>query len=211
MIRTEIRQATYTDLERVVQIHRQAFLNSRSTRLGKPYLRKMYRWFLENQPGLFILVEQDGNVAGFVCGAIGGYGRKIFRYALPEIIAGFLLQPALILKAGMFTLWHSYLQAFNPFANLQPPPTAAPVKVKASLASIAVAREAQGRGIGRKLIQAFEQAAKERNANYTALSVAADNMAARKLYESCGWRHEPEYSGPKSAYYIKRLSPRDDA
>ena len=102
------------DIDVAVTIHGASFPDSRSTRLGRPFLRKMYRWFVACQPDLAIVACLDGAVVGFVTGAIGGSSRKIFRYALPEVIWGFLRRPRLLLSAGMYELWPSYLLGLVP-------------------------------------------------------------------------------------------------
>lgn len=203
-----IRSLTKQDIPAVADVHSTVFAGSRTTRLGKRYLRKMYKWFVENQPHLNLVAEQDGQIIGFLTGAIGGYGRKIFRYAFWEIVLGFILHPNLIFHREMFKLWRSYLQGLNPIliwkarqASSQPAPT----MIRAGLASIGVSQIAQGSGIGKKLVTRFEEVARAQGASMTALSVHADNTPARRLYESCGWEYVEKYSTPDSAYYIKYL------
>lgn len=207
-----IRNLTKKDIRTVADLHSSVFMDSRTTCLGKRYLRKMYRWFLEEQPCLSLVAEQDGRIIGFIVGAIGGYGRRMFRYTFLEIILAFVLHPSLLFRKEMFKLWQSYLQAFNPFlrrkvlrANIQPP-----VMNKASLASIGVSRSAQGAGVGKKLMTAFEDHARAQGASFTGLSVRAENRTARKLYESCGWEYVEQYSTADSAYYMKQLLIRNN-
>jgi ribosomal protein S18 acetylase RimI-like enzyme len=202
-----IRPLIEKDIRSVSDLHSSVFTDSRSTRLGKHYLRKMYRWFLEKQPHLCLVAEQDGQIVGFLVGAIGGYGRKIFRYAFLEILLGFILHPNLIFRREMFTLWYSYIQAFNPFLSrkIQQASSEPPKVIKASLSSIGVSHSAQGSGIGKKLVMAFEELTRTQGAELLSLSVLAGNIPARRLYESCGWQCVEKYSTPESAYYAKHL------
>lgn len=53
--------------------------------------------------------------------------------------------------------------------------------------TIAVAAEARGKGLGRKLLTELLKTAKERNAREVFLEVRADNPVAQRLYESEGF------------------------
>lgn len=55
---------------------------------------------------------------------------------------------------------------------------------------VAVDPEHQGRGIGRRLVQAAEGEARRRGARKMSLRVLAMNIVARRLYESCGYAVE---------------------
>jgi ribosomal-protein-alanine N-acetyltransferase len=70
--------------------------------------------------------------------------------------------------------------------------------------SIAVAPGHRHRGIGRMLVQALIDAAITNKAQFIFLEVRESNLAARGLYESCGFR---QYSRRK-AYYS---NPDEDA
>jgi ribosomal-protein-alanine N-acetyltransferase len=56
------------------------------------------------------------------------------------------------------------------------------------LTSVAVAQAAAGRGIARLLLSAAEAAAREAGCGRMRLEVRADNAAARRLYETGGYR-----------------------
>jgi ribosomal-protein-alanine acetyltransferase len=58
----------------------------------------------------------------------------------------------------------------------------------ARLTSIAVAPEASGAGLGRRLLAALEKEAIAAGARRMRLEVHADNDAARRLYETTGYR-----------------------
>ncbi|MEX2333573.1 MAG: GNAT family N-acetyltransferase, partial [Pseudohongiella sp.] len=57
----------------------------------------------------------------------------------------------------------------------------------ARLYSIAIARDARGKGIGAKLLHSLETASVNRQRFFMRLEVAKDNSAAIKLYESAGY------------------------
>lgn len=58
----------------------------------------------------------------------------------------------------------------------------------ARLTSVAVAPEAAGRGIGRRLVEAAERTAHDKGCDRMRLEVRADNERARSLYEQTGYR-----------------------
>ena len=57
----------------------------------------------------------------------------------------------------------------------------------ADVMTMAVARRAQGRGLGRRLLEELVTRAETDHAAYLMLEVRADNEPARKLYESMGF------------------------
>jgi len=202
-----VRRLRREDLRAVTAVHLEQYSDSRSSRLGEPFVRKMYTWFLTNQPDLALVATLDGRLVGFAVGAIGGYGRRIFHYALPELAWGVICHPILIFRRGTFHLWTSFLRAFapEPQANVKAD-LPSPQLMKASLASVAVSKAAQGRGVGKALMRAFEDAAKQQGTTLLGLSVKRGNVAARHLYESCGWQLLHEDLNLDSAYYSKRLA-----
>jgi ribosomal-protein-alanine N-acetyltransferase len=68
---------------------------------------------------------------------------------------------------------------------------------EAELLTIAVPAEMRGRGVGRALLVAFEQAAQGAGADRAFLEVRSDNRAALALYLGAGWRQ----SGQRRGYY----------
>lgn len=72
----------------------------------------------------------------------------------------------------------------------------------ARLYSIAVADHAQGRGVGRALVSAAEDAARNADRIHLRLEVRKDNTAAIRLYESMGYKGFGEYQN----YYADHQS-----
>ncbi|MGB0960399.1 MAG: GNAT family N-acetyltransferase [Halocynthiibacter sp.] len=77
----------------------------------------------------------------------------------------------------------------------------------AELLSIAVHPNAQGRGLGRHWLKAFEDTAKTRGATIAFLEVSVKNTSAISLYESEGYCE----SGLRSGYYRAPNGTRVDA
>lgn len=212
-----IRMMEVNDIEAVVSIHLASFPNSRSSRLGRPFLRKMYEWYMRYQPQLSFVAVLDDDVAGFVTGTYGwGGAQRRFRYTLWQIVFGFLRNPILLLSTEMFEAGPNFLrglmmkqqnkpstsQALNPVEtakSFSPPP------IKVALDSIAVHPSARGQNAGVALVEAFEQSARLLGGGYLSLGVEADNCSARRLYEKCGWSVVHENAENNSAGYCKVL------
>lgn len=76
--------------------------------------------------------------------------------------------------------------------------------------SVAVVPEARGRGIGRRLAERVTQRLRELGAPEVRLTVAAENVAARALYESLGYRlvaSDAGYFGPGESRLVLQWTP----
>jgi len=198
------------DIDEVVAIHCESFPDSRSTRLGKPFLRRMYQWYLVCQPRLSLVGEMDGKVVGFVTGTFGwGGARRRFRYTLRQILWGFIRRPSLLVSAEMFERWENFLKGLMPGSLMPGSPRVSSQPhskgVKVTLDSIAVSPKARGRNVGTALMNAFEDAAEKLGAGFLALGVERDGIAARRLYESCGWELLREDTESNSVNYVKKF------
>ena len=78
---------------------------------------------------------------------------------------------------------------------------------EAELITLAVHPHARRRGLGRRLLAAFEARAGARGARRAFLEVAADNGPAMALYLQAGWRE----SGRRKGYYRRQDQPAVDA
>ena len=195
------------DIKAAARLHCQAFPHSRSTKLGRPYVRKMFRWFVTHQPGLSLVARQDGEVVGYVVGAVGGYGRKLFRYAFFEVLLGLAIHPGLWFQSKTFLLWRSYLKGLFPQkTSNQVQLEDGLVVVRAALAGIGVDPERQGQGIGSLLVAAFEDSAKELGVHKLTLSVDKDNLNARRLYDRHGWLVDSENKEANTVHYMKEIA-----
>jgi ribosomal protein S18 acetylase RimI-like enzyme len=74
------------------------------------------------------------------------------------------------------------------------------------LAELYVVPERRGQGIGRALMQASMEVAREQGAAYMDLGTSEDDVAARALYESLGFSNrEGRQDGPVNYYYERQL------
>ncbi|GAB3032822.1 hypothetical protein GCM10027285_14520 [Oleiagrimonas citrea] len=83
----------------------------------------------------------------------------------------------------------------------------------ARLYSLAIDPAVRGQGLGRLLLDAVEQEAREHDCERVRLEVRADNAAAQALYERCGYTRCGQRTGyyedgADALLYEKPLSPR---
>jgi ribosomal protein S18 acetylase RimI-like enzyme len=78
--------------------------------------------------------------------------------------------------------------------------------LECNLAELYVEPARRGRGLGRALLEAAIELARERGADYMELNTSEDDVAARKLYERFGFsRSEGKPGGPINFYYEREL------
>jgi ribosomal protein S18 acetylase RimI-like enzyme len=74
------------------------------------------------------------------------------------------------------------------------------------LAELYVAPSHRGHGLGRALLNAAIELARDRGADYMDLGTSEDDIAARRLYESAGFtNHESRPDGPIMYVYEREL------
>jgi ribosomal protein S18 acetylase RimI-like enzyme len=74
------------------------------------------------------------------------------------------------------------------------------------LAELYVAPAERGHGLGRELLNAALDVARERGAGYLDLNTGEDDTAARRLYEATGFSsREGRADGPRNLYYEREL------
>lgn len=78
---------------------------------------------------------------------------------------------------------------------------------EAELLTIATRTQVQRQGRARDLMERWHAEAAARGAVHTFLEVAADNTAARALYQACGYKE----AGLRRAYYPRANAPDADA
>jgi ribosomal protein S18 acetylase RimI-like enzyme len=92
------------------------------------------------------------------------------------------------------------------FAQLRFRPSLYIGALDAHLEELYVVPERGGRGIGRELLEAAMEHARERGAAHIDLGTSEDDVAARALYESAGFTNrERGPDGPRMLYYERDL------
>ncbi|MEI2724757.1 MAG: GNAT family N-acetyltransferase [Verrucomicrobiota bacterium] len=191
-------QLQSANIDRVVAIHRESFPNFFLTSLGPRFLREFYASFPSDPTGMgFVACDAQGEVLGAVVGSLNP--REYFKRLLQRRWWAFgLVSLAAILRQPSFT--SRLLRAV--FYRGEAP--AGPVR--ALLSSVVVARQAQGQGVGRALVQRWLAAAQARGASGCFLTTDAQNNGdVNRFYLSLGWKLEANYTtrdGRKMNRYV---------
>jgi ribosomal protein S18 acetylase RimI-like enzyme len=92
------------------------------------------------------------------------------------------------------------------FVLLRFRPALATETLECYLQELYVVPDRRGQGIGRALMEAAMETARERGASYMDLGTSEDDVAARALYESVGFSNrEGKPDGPLSFFYEREL------
>lgn len=151
----------------------------------------MYRAFLENRYGIFIVNENNQRLDGFAVGTLKSAGKDrslAIRYLLQfflAIIPAAIYNPKLVLK-----------RIFSQFFSTRDEP--AVPEGAAVLRSIGVLPDVRGKGIAEQLLIEFEEQAKNKGAEIVALTTdALDNERAIRFYRKHGYHISQEFKQDK--------------
>ena len=176
---------TVEHLGEASQVHLEAFRGYMNSRFGVRYAPAFLAWFVAAERGIALAAVSDtGRVVGYVAGAPDGYSRSLTRALLPVAAGSVLLRPWILFDRAIVARGAARL------AGLFRPAPAGPRRSSAetmALVAIGVASDARGLGVGATLLGQFEARARAMGMAAVRLSVYADNVAARRLYERAGW------------------------
>jgi ribosomal protein S18 acetylase RimI-like enzyme len=184
-----IRPLIDSDLKTVVKIHLHSFPGFFLSFLGPRFLELFYRSFLEDSTGIgFVALDGDGSVIGSVVGPLvpGGYFKRLMRrrwwaFSLASVSA--LLYRPWIASRLLRALWY---RGDVPGGDSVP---------RALLSSIAVAPEAQERGVGQALVKAWLFEVRRRGGQGAFLTTDAEgNEAVNQFYQRLGWKPGGSYT-----------------
>lgn len=177
-------------VDTVVAVHLRAFPGFFLTFLGPRFLREFYGSFLADPTGIAFVAVDDptGDVLGSVVGPMvpAGYFKRLLKrrwwaFCLASA-AAMLKRPSVVRRLFRAVFYRG-----------ESPPGGA----RALLSSISVAPEAQGRGVGRALVDAFVCEVRRRGGRGCFLtSDAQGNEAVNRFYAVCGWRLESTFTRP---------------
>ncbi len=189
-----IAAAAVNDLPALVALHRAAFPGFFLTLLGAGFLSHYYACARQAPGGIVSIVFADDVPVGFVCGSSqpAALMRALVRRA-PHIAMTLLLEgmrrPRLFapligrIVARVLDVWSGAAQRPDSAASLR-------ASADAELTSIAVHPNAEGRGLGRRLVAAFADSAAAHGATHVYLTTDADdNTRVQQFYESIGFAH----------------------
>ncbi len=184
-----IKQLSLIDIGQVAEIHKQE-LPGFLSELGIPFLKIFYKVSLDI-PEMFTYVEEkDGHILGFTSGVSqvkGLYKKIVFKnitsFIFP-LLSYFVVHPFKITKILK-------ILSYPAFSEDSP-----------ELLTLAVKKEEQKRGIGRKLFQAISQEFKKRKIREFYVS-AYERLPANGFYRKIGCRLDRSFNflGEKMNYY----------
>jgi ribosomal protein S18 acetylase RimI-like enzyme len=178
----QCRPATLPDIPVVAQIHLSAFPGFFLSQLGNRFLCVMYKAFLLNPSGVFVVYNTDNqSLAGFAVGSLAqsGTDRIIALRFLPSFL--WAVMPALLRRPGV-VLGRLAARFFETGATPSIPADAMVLR------SIGVVPAARGRAVASSLIAAFEALAAEHGARHVFLTTDEENNdRAQRFYQRHGY------------------------
>ncbi len=190
---------TKQDICEIVDVHVRSFPNFFLTFLGPRFLKVFYNSFTYDPAGIGFVVKdsETGKVLGFIVGPLvpEGYFKRLlkkrwFAFCLASITA-ICKRPTIVKRV------------FNALFYRGQSPSGAK---RALLSSIAVDPEAQGKGVGRVLVERWIQEVKQQGGSGCYLTTDAENNnVVNGFYHSLGWKIESIYEtseGRKMNRYV---------
>jgi GNAT superfamily N-acetyltransferase len=176
------RQALISDVPSVARIHLEAFKGFFLAELGYRFLCVMYRAFLVNPAGIFVVHEsKDGQITGFAVGALsnGQKDRWLALRFMPHFLWAAL--PAIFLCPRKIVTRLSS-RFFETGSSFDVPNDASVLR------SIGVLTSERGGGAASGLLGAFEQMALRQGAAHVYLTTDQDNNErAQNFYKRQGY------------------------
>jgi ribosomal protein S18 acetylase RimI-like enzyme len=187
----QIKKISENDLAAVAVAHLRAFPASALTALGPEAVRRYYLWQLTGPHDVIALgAWRDGMLAGFCFGgifrgALGGFLRANRRFLIFRVLTHPWLLTNQIFRDRLATGVKILRRMRKHPAPTAPPPTLAVRSF--GILSIAVDPATQGSGVGRCLLEAAEQHARQHGFAQMGLTVHPGNTQAVGFYERMGW------------------------
>jgi ribosomal protein S18 acetylase RimI-like enzyme len=194
---------TDQNVSEVVSVHMDAFHGYMNASMGRGYVRRFLMWFAKQPDAIAVVAVDGGRVVGYVVGAPVGYERPLSRDLFWVVAAAAAVRPWLLFRESFRKrLAQRAARFFFPRpARPDVPDLPEPLM---SLVGIGVSASGRGGGIGRKLLMEFEELCRQRQMRAMRLSVYADNVVARGLYERGGWKLFTP-ADPAAVYYYRLL------
>lgn len=182
----EVRNATYDDVERIIEVHTNAFEGFFLTFLGPEFLHHLYKGFIDK--GVLRVAVLDSKVIGFSAGTEqpdvffsnlrNEKWLSFFLAAVPSLIR----KPSLVFKklyGALFYQGDSVESLNNSFL----------------LSSLAVDPHSEGQGVGKFLLNDLNEILAEKKTSETVYLITDknDNGAVLGFYNKCGFSIESEF------------------
>lgn len=191
------RDADLDDLPAVTDVHMKAFPGFFLTTLGTSFVQTMYRAFLLNVNGIFVVNETDTGVCGFAVGVMesSNKDRKLAMKLLPQFVWA-------VIPAVLQNPYRVFTRIMSQFLNHDGAPDVP--SGAAVLRSIGVLPELKGQGVASVLLRAFEERALRMGATSLALTTdVLDNQRAIQFYRKHGYQIAQEFKqGKRRAMFL---------
>jgi len=184
-----IRSMRLADLDAVVNVHRSSFDGFFLASLGPAFLGEFYRAALLDQFGIALVSQEAGRLSGFAVGTLqpGGFYGRLARNHWRRFLVGSLLTVSAKPQIGLGILRRLAVNRRNCYEAGE-----------ALLLSIAVEPARQGAGTGKRLIQEFLLAAKQRGACSVCLTTdELNNAAVNQFYLRTGFERLRSFVAPE--------------
>jgi ribosomal protein S18 acetylase RimI-like enzyme len=164
----------------VVSVHLESFQGFFLAEMGREFLMEFYSSLLLDASCIAFVAELNGGAVGFVVGT----RRPAHLYRRILLKSGWRF-----LSAGLESVLKSPRMALRLLRRVFAAQQASYDQREALLMSIAVLPSMQGRGVGRQLVNAFTDAAKQRGASSVSLTTdRLKNAAVNRFYVRFGFR-----------------------
>lgn len=176
----DIRKATTNDVDTIVEIHLDAFKGFFLTSLGSSFLKFYYTCFVKSNETVTMVAEEDGVIYGFsastkVCKGFNSrlIKRNLFAFGILSLKMLFTTPGSLLRLVKNLTKKGEGVEDNEDYAELY---------------SIGVSKNAQGKGVGKKLLAASELEMKASGVKRVSLTTDYDNNdQAVGFYHSMGY------------------------
>lgn len=175
-----IRRATITDIDGIVEIHCNAFSGFFLASLGMHFLKVYYRCFVCSNETIIIIAEEDGQIHGFSASTKSCKGFNC------RLIKNNLLAFGVLFFKLLVTSPRSLIRLVNNLTKKSD--DIEDNRDYAELYSIAVGKSTQGKSIGKRLLAYSEEIMKEEGV--TRISLTTDfynNLSVLNFYQSVGY------------------------
>jgi ribosomal protein S18 acetylase RimI-like enzyme len=195
-------EATLDDFERLVSSHLRVFGSDENlaVRLGPPYVRAVYRWFLTSRETAVLVANVGGELAAWTTLCDRPYSEPMFRATSGALVRGALLHPS--------SLFHPEILRRASLALRRRPLGGRSLKDPdglAFLAYIATLPEYRGRGLGPQLLEAAKITCRRRGATYLRSGLFRSNDRSLRMFQSAGFMLLDEPRTATHAYVQAKL------
>lgn len=196
-----IRVATTEDVPQIVKIHMNAFEGFFLTTLGRSFLSFYYKAFVNSKDGIVLCAVADNEVYGFAAATkqCKGYNSNLIRTNLMSFV-GLAIKLLFTRPSALVRLAKNISKKSDVIDDPED---------YAELYSIGVAENAQGKGIGKKLLTKIEDKMKCEGVEKVSLTTDFyNNESAIAFYRTMGYETLYEfisYPDRKMYRFIKKL------